>query len=175
MLPILWLPSARDDLRQIITYIAKENPPAARRLKIRIETSVLPLSEHPYLYPPSERVSGLREIVTHPNYIILYRVAASSIEIVSVTHSRRQFPFSIWVEQFSYSLFRGIFLPKTTIKNCWHKTVFNCRLHTPTTHPAPQNAGQYFELPSSGQGLSSQPEAYEHDGGNTLYNSAAGF
>ena len=44
MLPILWLPSARDDLRQIITYIAKENPPAARRLKIRIETSVLPLS-----------------------------------------------------------------------------------------------------------------------------------
>ncbi|MCV2957831.1 type II toxin-antitoxin system RelE/ParE family toxin, partial [Escherichia coli] len=48
MLPILWLPSARDDLRQIITYIAKENPPAARRLKIRIETSVLPLSEHPY-------------------------------------------------------------------------------------------------------------------------------
>nr|DAL91969.1 MAG TPA: hypothetical protein [Caudoviricetes sp.] len=26
-------------------------------------------------------------------------------------------------------------------------------------HPAPQNAGQYFELPGSGQGLSSQPEA----------------
>ncbi|OTB89993.1 hypothetical protein AW115_19065 [Escherichia coli] len=44
-----------------------------------------------------------------------------------------------------------------------------------TTHPASQNAGQYFELPGSGQGLSSQPEAYEHDGGNTLYNSAAGF
>ncbi|EFB9346611.1 hypothetical protein D9H56_06460 [Escherichia coli] len=33
------------------------------------------------------------------------------------------------------------------------------------THPAPQNAGQYFELPGSGKGLSSQPEAYEHDGG----------
>ena len=33
------------------------------------------------------------------------------------------------------------------------------------THPTPQNAGQYFELPGSGQGLSSQPEAYEHDGG----------
>lgn len=47
MLPILWLPSARDDLRQIVAYIAKENPPAARRLKIRIETSVLSLTEHP--------------------------------------------------------------------------------------------------------------------------------
>lgn len=27
MLPILWLPSARDDLRQIVAYIAKENVP----------------------------------------------------------------------------------------------------------------------------------------------------
>ncbi len=92
MLPILWLPSARDDLRQIVAYIAKENPPAARRLKIRIETSVLSLTEHPYLYPPSERTLGLREIVTHPNYIILYRVTASNIEIVNVVHSRRQYP-----------------------------------------------------------------------------------
>lgn len=92
MLPILWLPSARDDLRQIVAYIAKENPPAARRLKIRIETSVLSLSEPPYLYPPSERALGLREIVTHPNYIILYRVTASNIEIVNVVHSRRQYP-----------------------------------------------------------------------------------
>ncbi|HGT5807703.1 TPA: hypothetical protein ACM39X_005178, partial [Escherichia coli] len=31
--------------------------------------------------------------------------------------------------------------------------------YMPATHPAPQNAGQYFELPGSGQGLSSQPEA----------------
>ncbi|MEJ9962466.1 type II toxin-antitoxin system RelE/ParE family toxin [Escherichia albertii] len=92
MLPILWLPSARDDLREIVAYIAKENPPAARRLKMRIETSVLPLTEHPYLYPPSERVLGLREIVTNPNYIILYRVTASNIEIVNVVHTRRQYP-----------------------------------------------------------------------------------
>ncbi|WP_353747698.1 type II toxin-antitoxin system RelE/ParE family toxin, partial [Shigella sp. FJ200801] len=49
-------------------------------------------TEHPYLYPPSERVLGLREIVTHPNYIILYRVTASSIEVVNIVHSRRQYP-----------------------------------------------------------------------------------
>ncbi|EFE9119727.1 TPA: type II toxin-antitoxin system RelE/ParE family toxin [Escherichia coli] len=92
MLPILWLPSARDDMREIVAYIAKENPHAARRLKIRIETSVLPLTEHPYLYPPSDRVLGLREIVAHPNFVILYRVATSNIEIVNVVHSRRQYP-----------------------------------------------------------------------------------
>ncbi|MGC6031591.1 type II toxin-antitoxin system RelE/ParE family toxin [Enterobacter kobei] len=92
MLPIFWLPSARDDLRQIVTYIARENPPAARRLKIRLEASVLPIAEHPYLYSPSDRIPGLREIVAHPNYIVLYRVAASRIEVVNVVHARRQFP-----------------------------------------------------------------------------------
>ncbi|WP_096975734.1 type II toxin-antitoxin system RelE/ParE family toxin [Escherichia coli] len=91
MLPILWLRSARDDLRQIVAYIAKENIPAARS----IETSVLALSERPYLYPPSDRVSGVREIVVLPNYIVLYRVATSSIEIANIVHSRRQFPFAI--------------------------------------------------------------------------------
>ncbi|APH97337.1 hypothetical protein AW111_26500 [Escherichia coli] len=60
--------------------------------------------------------------------------------------------------------FEGFFCPKQQLKTVDTKTVFYCRLHTPTTHPAPQNAGQYFELPSSGQGVSSQPEAYEHDG-----------
>ncbi len=29
MLPVVWLASARDDLRQIVIYIARENPPAA--------------------------------------------------------------------------------------------------------------------------------------------------
>ncbi len=92
MLPIFWRESARDDLRQIVSHIAEENPPAARRMKMRLEAVVLPLSAHPYLYRQSDRVSGLREIVAHPNYIVLYRVAADSIEIVNVVHARRQFP-----------------------------------------------------------------------------------
>lgn len=92
MLPIVWRDSARDDLRQIVSHIAEENPPAARRMKMRLEAVVLPLSEHPYLYRQSDRVPGLREIVAHPNYIVLYRVAADRIEIVNVVHARRQFP-----------------------------------------------------------------------------------
>jgi plasmid stabilization system protein ParE len=37
---------------------------------------------------------GLREIVAHPNYIVLYRVTAASVEIVDVVHARREFPSS---------------------------------------------------------------------------------
>ena len=95
MLPIVWRATALNDLRQIVTYIARENPLAARRLKIRLEAAVLPVSEHPYLYRQSERVPGLREIVAHPNYIVLYQVAANRIEVVTVVHARRQFPDQI--------------------------------------------------------------------------------
>ena len=92
MLPIFWRETARSDLREIVSHIAHEDPHAARRMKIRLETVVLPLSEHPYLYRRSDRVSGLREIVAHPNYIVLYQVAADRIEVVNVVHARQPFP-----------------------------------------------------------------------------------
>lgn len=92
MLPIFWLTSARDDLRQIVTYIAHDNPTAARRMKKRLEESVLPTAEHPYLYRTSDRVPGMREIVAHPSYAVLYQVTATRIEVVNVVHTSQQFP-----------------------------------------------------------------------------------
>ncbi|OFC35254.1 MAG: type II toxin-antitoxin system RelE/ParE family toxin [Acidithiobacillus caldus] len=92
MLPIVWRASASDDLATIIRYIANESPQAARRMKHLLEGAVLPVAEHPYLYRQSERIPGLREIVAHPNYIVLYRVTATCVEIVSVVHARREFP-----------------------------------------------------------------------------------
>ena len=91
MLPVVWLDSAIADLTRIITFIAGENPSAARHLKSRLEAATLPLAEHPYLYPGG-RVSGTRELVPHPNYILVYRVAPAQIEIVSVLHSRQEYP-----------------------------------------------------------------------------------
>jgi toxin ParE1/3/4 len=92
MLPIIWRQSARADLREIVATIAADNPPAARRMLKRLQDAVLPLAEHPYLFRASERVPGLREVVAHPNYVVLYRVAAACIEVVAVVHARRQFP-----------------------------------------------------------------------------------
>ena len=92
MLPIIWRSSAREDLAHILRYIALANPQAARRMRHLLEEAVLPLSQHPYLYRSSERVPGLRELVAHPNYLVLYRVAATRIEVVNVVHARREFP-----------------------------------------------------------------------------------
>ena len=91
MLPIIWRNSARADLLRIIRYIAKEDPKAARRLKERLESAVLPLAEHPYLYRLG-RVPGTRGVVVHPNDVLVYLVAAERIEVVGVLHARQQYP-----------------------------------------------------------------------------------
>lgn len=91
MLPVVWLDDAVTDLTDIITFVAGENPSAARRLKVRLEAAALPLTDHPYLYPGG-RTPGTRELVAHPNYVIVYRVGSARIEIVNVLHARQEYP-----------------------------------------------------------------------------------
>lgn len=90
-LQLAWRDSAREDLFRLLRQIALLNPVAAEALRERIETVVLPLSEHPYIYRPG-RVPGTRELVAHPNYIVVYQVLADSVEIVNVLHARQQYP-----------------------------------------------------------------------------------
>ena len=91
MLPIRWRRAALDDLGAIISYVAERNPDAARRLRGLIEAAVLPLARHPLLFRPG-RVAGTRELVAHPNYIVVYRVTEAAVEIVAVVHSRQNYP-----------------------------------------------------------------------------------
>lgn len=91
MLILVWRESAREDFRQIISYIAERDLPAAERLALAVEGCAERLPEHPFMYRPG-RISGTREAVVHPNYILVYRVTASAIEVVGVVHSRQQYP-----------------------------------------------------------------------------------
>ena len=75
----------------IVAYISADNPAAARQLRQVIEKSVLPLVEHPFLYK-SGRARGTREIVAHPNDIVIYRVTTHEIEVVEVVHARCRYP-----------------------------------------------------------------------------------
>lgn len=88
---IIWRARAKSDLAKIIRYIANEDPVAARRIKERLESAILPVAEHPYLYRPG-RVPGTRELVAHPNYVLVYLVAFERIEIVNVLHARQEYP-----------------------------------------------------------------------------------
>lgn len=85
-----WNPVARSSLWTILDFISERNVFAAQDLYDAIATATEALPQHPYLYRPG-RVAGTREIVVHPNYIVVYRVT-SSIEIVNVLHARQQYP-----------------------------------------------------------------------------------
>lgn len=90
-LPVVWSPAARRKLRDIIDFVMERNPAAAEELLERIETSVLPASSHPYIFRTG-RVAGTREIIAHPNYIVVYAVRADHIEVVTVHHARQNYP-----------------------------------------------------------------------------------
>lgn len=86
-----WADEAREDLATIIRYIARRNPDAAERLGAMIERAAERIPLHPYIYRPG-RVADTRETVVHPNYIIIYRVTGETVEILSVLHTRQQYP-----------------------------------------------------------------------------------
>jgi len=84
--------AARDDLDRIFTWIAKDNPRAARALVDRIEAKLnrLTTPELVHMGRPG-LVEGTRELVEHP-YIIVYKVFEDIREIVvlSVVHGAQR-------------------------------------------------------------------------------------
>jgi len=92
MLPVIWSPSAEADLAEIVECVFERNPAASIRLAAQLRSSVVHLSEHPYLYKESQREPGYREIIAHPNYLVFYRVLADRVQVEMVAHARRQFP-----------------------------------------------------------------------------------
>jgi plasmid stabilization system protein ParE len=63
---------------------------AAVALAKQVEQAVAVAAEHPHLYRHG-RIPGTRELVAHPNYIVVYR-AGARLEVLSVLHSRQQYP-----------------------------------------------------------------------------------
>ncbi|KPW97955.1 MULTISPECIES: type II toxin-antitoxin system RelE/ParE family toxin [Pseudomonas syringae group] len=88
---IIWRQRARMSLAKIIRYISNEDPKAAQAILERLQSAILPVADHPYLYRPG-RVPGTRELVAHPNYVMVYRVTLERIEVVNVIHARQEYP-----------------------------------------------------------------------------------
>ncbi|EOS93153.1 type II toxin-antitoxin system mRNA interferase toxin, RelE/StbE family [Erwinia tracheiphila] len=88
---VKWKESALNDLADIIDYIEQYNPVASRKLHQQIVHVAENLPQHPYLYRPG-RVAGTREIVVHPNYLVVYHIDDFEIEILRVLHARQEYP-----------------------------------------------------------------------------------
>ncbi len=88
---VRWSDEAERDLVEILDFIAQQNPAAADRMQALFSQAVKNLRDPPLIYREG-RVSGTREIVVHPNYVLIYRIARDAVWIVSVLHSARQYP-----------------------------------------------------------------------------------
>lgn len=91
MLPVIWRRKALNQLENIGKYIAARNPAASDRIVALIEGTAERIPLHPYIHRRG-RVTGTREAVAHPNYILVYRVGEDVITIVAVVHARQNYP-----------------------------------------------------------------------------------
>ena len=91
MQTIRWSDEATTDLVEIIDYIEQRNATAAQNLHASIVQSAESLPLMPYLFRLG-RVTGTREHVVHPNYMVVYQVGNDAIDILRVLHSRQQYP-----------------------------------------------------------------------------------
>ncbi len=88
---LFWKPLALEDRERIMEFIGADNPVAAIELDLAFESHADALSVRPTLYKPG-RVKGTREIVVHPNDVMVYAITGQTTSILRVLHAARQWP-----------------------------------------------------------------------------------
>jgi len=89
---VRWLHRALRNLDEEASYIAAEDPKAARLVVGRVLDAVAKLAEQPGLGRPG-RVPGTRELVVpKTRYLVPYRVRGEAVEILRVFHASRRLP-----------------------------------------------------------------------------------
>lgn len=92
---IIWSLHARDDLREIVSFIAADNPTVAESFGFRLMSKVDLLANFPQLgrVVPEENDENIRELILRP-YRIVYRVlpAQQVVAIARIWHGARGEP-----------------------------------------------------------------------------------
>ena len=83
---------AEEDLIEIWSYIAEDNPPAADRLLDKIDEACARLAEHPRLGPAREDLAEALRYFVVCRYLILYCEVTGGIEVIRVLHGARHLP-----------------------------------------------------------------------------------
>ena len=89
MARVFFTRAARDDLIDIWTHIAEEDPAAADRVLGRLDEVASHLADNPQMGPARDDIRpGLRYLVSG-SHLFLYRMFGDDIEIVRAVHGRR--------------------------------------------------------------------------------------
>jgi len=87
---IQWLPRALVDLEQVGDYLRMQAPEVESRIVLQIYDSIGSLAEMPLRGRPMNR-NGVRQLLLIDiQYVITYRVLASSVQILRIRHGARK-------------------------------------------------------------------------------------
>ena len=90
-MPLFWTPESIQDREDIYDFIEADNPAAALDLDEMFSEKALHLVDHPGLGRLG-RVVGTRELVAHPNYILVYDERGDRVRVLRVLHAARRWP-----------------------------------------------------------------------------------
>jgi toxin ParE1/3/4 len=92
---LIWSPVSRDDLRDVVRFIARDNPERAESFGYQLMTQTDKLQDYPEIgrTVPEYRDPTIREIIFRP-YRIIYRVnhTRELVEIARLWHAARGTP-----------------------------------------------------------------------------------
>jgi addiction module RelE/StbE family toxin len=81
---VAWSPAALADVGRIYDYVARFNPPAARRLAQRLHEVADELEHFPHRGRPAEQ--GWRELTVARPYVLVYEIRTEEVRILRVWH-----------------------------------------------------------------------------------------
>ncbi|KEY59258.1 type II toxin-antitoxin system mRNA interferase toxin, RelE/StbE family [Serratia sp. DD3] len=84
-----WKPMSLVDREKIMDYIARGNPQAAALLDDAFEKAAERACERPDMYKVG-RINGTREVVVRPNYVLIYQVNGTTLEVLRILHAAQQ-------------------------------------------------------------------------------------
>jgi len=89
---VRWSVPARNDLKQIYDYIAKDSKYYARNVVQEIAAKAETLTEFPEIGRMVPEISdqNVRELIVY-SYRLIYEISAAGIEILTIIHGRRDF------------------------------------------------------------------------------------
>jgi len=91
-LRVWWTTQARQDRRDLISYVETEGLLIALELDERISQAVSQLQDHPYSGRPG-RATGTRELViVRTPYIAVYVVSEDAVSVVRLIHGAQRWP-----------------------------------------------------------------------------------
>lgn len=90
---IRWTAVAAEDLKSAHEFVAEQSPTRADELIERILAAIDVLERYPQMGRPG-RVAGTRELVIAGTpFIVVYRIHADQVQILSVLHAARKWPY----------------------------------------------------------------------------------